>query len=156
MYYFRSQFSSLISNARNDNEDVYQLEKLLQNRRSRSGRNYYNRMPRDSFQNKDFVKSKPAMPTFDISFEDWLADSGESIITKNEFSYPKWHFHRRKRLLNMKEPDNPSEKQLFWTKLKESVKKLRKSKKKKKEIPKNYNREVFQTAQNMIHSLLLG
>ena len=56
----------------------------------------------------------------------------------------------------MKEPDNPPEKQLFWTKLKESVKKLRKFKKKKKETPKNYNREVFQTAQNMIHSLLLG
>ena len=73
---------------------------------------------------------------------------------------PRWHFHRRrKRLLDMKEPNKVKDNQYFWTILKESVKKLRNRRPKKKKKGKEKQllpKGMFQVTQNMIHSLLLG
>ena len=106
---------------------------------------------------------------FYFSFEDWLAESGESMVSKDKFSYPNWRFHRRKRLLEMQQPKNHTDSQYFWTKLKDSVKKLRDKHYLKKTssttekpstttttLPKKLSNVMLQTAQEMMHTLLIG
>ena len=58
-------------------------------------------MPRDSFQRTSrrldhqttthsVIPIEPLVPTFDISFEDWLGESGETPVTsREEFPYPQ-------------------------------------------------------------------
>ena len=100
--YSPSKFSSLISTERSDvgnnyeEEDIYNLKQILQSRN-----NFYARMPRDSFQRTSrrldhqttthsVIPIEPLVPTFDISFEDWLGESGETPVTsREEFSYPQ-------------------------------------------------------------------
>ena len=98
--YSPSKFSSLISTERSDvadhEEDIYNLKQILQSRN-----NFYARMPRDSFQRTSrrldhqttthsVIPIDPLVPTFDISFEDWLGESGETPVTsREEFSYPQ-------------------------------------------------------------------
>ena len=109
------------------------------------------------------------MVPFIFSFEDWLAESGESLMSKDKFSYPNWRFHRRKRLLEMLEPKNHTDSQYFWTKLKDSVKKLRdkhylqtttttstEKPNTTTKLPKKLSNVMLQTAQEMMHTLLIG
>ena len=95
-----SKFSALISTERSDvgdnnEDDIYNLKQILQSRN-----NFYARMPRDSFQRTSrrldhqtthsVIPIEPLVPTFDISFEDWLGESGETPVTsREEFSYPQ-------------------------------------------------------------------
>ena len=89
------------------------------------------------------------------------------MVSKDKFSYPNWGFHRRKRLLEMQEPKNHTDSQYFWTKLKDSVKKLRdkhylqntsttEKPSTSTSLPKKLSNVMLQTAQEMMHTLLIG
>ncbi len=96
--------------SRHDDEgDVYRLVDALSKRNG-----YYlptePRTPRDNFSRETFAAAPPPLPTFDVSFEDWLSDSGvttssrrHSFLERGDVSnawyihhQPEGYFYRRR------------------------------------------------------------
>jgi hypothetical protein len=113
-------------------DDVYQLMNTLEKRRGKVHSSYDRK---DSHSNSQ----EESLPTFDISFEDWLSESGvsttpmsfEAYSSRRQDRHPRWNYRRKKRLLVIEDPENDDQdlprhiKQPFWTRLQKSVTNLR-------------------------------